>query len=105
MALIFHRPDDRMPFDPADGCPIRPQRLFMLPDDLALRLAAHCAASGDDAEAVVLDLVELGLDEIEDEFLSAVPSAAANGRPASNPSGIGADEGTGSPARPSVVAP
>lgn len=56
------------PFDPAEGCAIAPRRLFELPDALARRLAAYCAAAGeDDAAAVLSDLVELGLDDLEED--------------------------------------
>jgi len=67
MTLTFLAAPATEAFDPAEGCAINPQRLFILPDALARRLAAHCAAHGeDDAEAVLLDMVELGLDELED---------------------------------------
>lgn len=81
MALTFSadQPQRDEAFDPVEGCAIAPRRLFILPDDLALRLAAWCAARGeDDAEAVLLDLVELGLDELEepgDPALSALEDA------------------------------
>ena len=43
------------------------ERLFFLPKDVAVRLAAHCAANAEKPTDVLVDLVVLGLDELEEQ--------------------------------------
>lgn len=44
-----------------------PGPLYALPPELQLRLRIHCAAFGDDPDAVVADAVALHLDELGDK--------------------------------------